>query len=157
MMSSHGRDGKPGERESKTERDCSLVSLFIRRLIPSWGLQPHENKSEVAQSCPTLCDPVDCNLPGFSVHEIFQATVLEWVAISFSRGSSWPRDRTQFSCIAGRRFIFWATRKPLITSSKNLIISQRPHLQMPSHWELGLQLCESERDNSVHNVEFLNT
>ena len=50
--------------------------------------------SEVAQSCPTLCDPMDCCLPGFSVHGIFQARVLEWVAISFSRGSSWPRDRT---------------------------------------------------------------
>ena len=47
-----------------------------------------EEESEVAQSCPTLCDPMDCNLPGFSVHGIFQARVLEWVAISFSRGSS---------------------------------------------------------------------
>ena len=42
----------------------------------------------VAQSCSTLCDPTDCSLPGFSVHGIFQATVLEWIAISFSRGSS---------------------------------------------------------------------
>ena len=42
------------------------------------------------QSCPTLCDPVDCSLPGFSVHGIFQAKILEWVAISFSRGSSQP-------------------------------------------------------------------
>ena len=44
--------------------------------------------SEVAQLCPTLCNPMDCSLPGFSVHGIFQARVLEWVAISFSRGSS---------------------------------------------------------------------
>ena len=43
---------------------------------------------EVAQSCPTLCDPMDCSLPGSSIHRIFQAKVLEWVAISFSRGSS---------------------------------------------------------------------
>ena len=43
---------------------------------------------EVAQSCPTLCDPMDCSLPGSSVHGIFQARVLQWVAISFSRGSS---------------------------------------------------------------------
>ena len=64
---------------------------------------------EVAQSCLTLCDPMDCSLPGFSVHRIFQARVLEWVAISFSRGSSWPRDRTQVSCITGRRFNLWAT------------------------------------------------
>ena len=51
-----------------------------------------EKESEVTQSCPTLCDPVDCSLPGSSVYEIFQARVLEWVAISFSRGSSQPRD-----------------------------------------------------------------
>ena len=61
-------------------------------------------KSEVAQSCPTLCDPMDCSLPGSSVHGIFQARILEWVAISFSRGSSQPRDQTRVSLIAGRRF-----------------------------------------------------
>ena len=44
-----------------------------------------ESESEVAQSCPTLCDPLDCSLPGSSVHGIFQARVLEWVAISFSK------------------------------------------------------------------------
>ena len=50
--------------------------------------------SEVAQLCPTLCNPMDCSLPSSSVHGIFQAIVLEWIAISFSRGSSRPRDRT---------------------------------------------------------------
>ena len=64
-------------------------------------------ESEVAQSCPTLCDPMDCSLPDFSVYGIFQARVLEWGAISFSRGSSWPRDRTQVSCIAGRCVTLW--------------------------------------------------
>ena len=55
-------------------------------------------ESEVAQSCPSLCgNPMDCSLPSFSVHGIFQARVLEWVAISFSRGSSWLRDQTQVS------------------------------------------------------------
>ena len=58
----------------------------------------------VAQSCPTLCNRKDCSLWGSSVHGIFQARVLEWVAISFSRGSSWPRDGTRVSCIAGRHF-----------------------------------------------------
>ena len=52
----------------------------------------------VAQSCPTLCDPMDCSLPGSSAHGIFQARILVWVAISYSRGSCWPRDRTQVSC-----------------------------------------------------------
>ena len=67
--------------------------------------------SEVAQSCPTLCDPMDCSLPGSSVHGIFQAKVLEWIAISSSRGSSRPRDQTQISHIVGRRFTIWATRE----------------------------------------------
>ena len=65
----------------------------------------------VAQSCPTLCDPMDCSPPGSSVHEIFQARILQWVAISFSRGSSQPRDRTQVSCAAGRCFTDRAARE----------------------------------------------
>ena len=65
--------------------------------------------SEVAQSCPTLCDPVDCSLLGSSVHGIFRAIVLEWIAISFSRGSSQPRDRTWVSRIVDRRFTIWVT------------------------------------------------
>ena len=67
--------------------------------------------SEVAQSCPTLCYPIDCSLPGFSVHGIFQARVLEWVAISFSRGSSRSRDQTQVSRIASGHFTLRATRE----------------------------------------------
>ena len=59
----------------------------------------------VAQSCPTLCDPVDCSPPGSSVHEILQARILEWVAIPFYQGPSRPRDRTWVSCIAGGFFI----------------------------------------------------
>ena len=50
------------------------------------------------------CNPIDCSLPGFSVHGILQARILEWVAISFSRGSSQPRNRTRVSCIAGTLF-----------------------------------------------------
>ena len=62
----------------------------------------------VAQSCPTLCDPTDCSPPGSPVHGIFQARVLEWVAISFSRESSLPRDWTQVSHIVDRCFTVWA-------------------------------------------------
>ena len=65
----------------------------------------------VAQLCPTLCDPMDCSLPGTYVHGTFQARVLDWVAISFSRGSSRPRGQTQVSHIRGRRFTIWATRE----------------------------------------------
>ena len=60
-------------------------------------------------SCRTLCDPMDCSLSGSSVHGIFQARVLEWIAIAFSRGSSRPRNRTRVSHIAGRHFTVWAT------------------------------------------------
>ena len=68
-------------------------------------------ESEVAQLCPTLCDPMDCSPPGSSVHGILQARILEWVTISFCRGSSRPRDRTRVSGIGGRRFNLWATRE----------------------------------------------
>ena len=58
----------------------------------------------VAQSCPTLCNPVDWSLPGSSVHRILQAKILEWIDIPFSRRSSRLSDQTQVSCIAGRFF-----------------------------------------------------
>ena len=65
-------------------------------------------------SCPTFCHPVDCNWPGSSIHGIFQARILEWVAIFFSRGSSWHRDWTQVSRIAGKLFTLWATGEHLL-------------------------------------------
>ena len=71
----------------------------------------------VTQSCPTLCDPMDCCLPGSCVHGILQARIQEWVAIPFSRGSSQPRDRTQVSYIAGRFFTIWATREAKVKST----------------------------------------
>ena len=54
---------------------------------------------------------MDCSLPGSSVHGILQAGILAWVAISFSRGTSWPRDHTWVSCITGRFFTVWANRE----------------------------------------------
>ena len=64
----------------------------------------------ISQSCLTLCNPLDCSLPGSSVHGILQARILEWVAISFSRGSSQPRNRSWVSRNTGRFFTIWATR-----------------------------------------------
>ena len=69
--------------------------------------------SEVTQSCPSLWDPMDSSLPGSSIRGIFQARILEWVAIYFSRASSQPRDWTPVSCIAGRLLTLWATRNIL--------------------------------------------
>ena len=67
----------------------------------------------VAQLCLTLCDPKDCSPPGSSVHGILQARMLEWVAIPFSRASSWPRDQTCISSMAGRFLTVWDTREAL--------------------------------------------
>ena len=80
-----------------------------------------ESESE-AQSCPTLWDPVDYSLPCSSLHGILQERILEWVAISFSRGPSRPRDRTWVSRIEGRCFNLWATVKYGCGSSQNILI-----------------------------------
>ena len=73
-----------------------------------WFLKmERKSESEVAQLCPTLCDPMDCSLSGSSVHGIFQARVLEWIAISFSRGSSRLRNRTQVSALRAERQTFY--------------------------------------------------
>ena len=65
-------------------------------------------KVKVAQSYPTLCNPME-----YTVHGFLQARILEWVAFPFSRGSSQPRDRIQVSRIAGRFFTHRATREAL--------------------------------------------
>ena len=67
----------------------------------------------MAQSCLTLCDPRDCSLPGSSVHGVFQARTLEWVAVLFSREFSQPGDPTQVSHMADRFFTIRATREAL--------------------------------------------
>ena len=76
-----------------------------------------------AQSCPALCNPMDCSPPGSSVQGILQVRILEWVAIASSRGSSRPRDQTQVSCIAGRFFTVWATREAKNTGVGSLSLS----------------------------------
>ena len=77
-----------------TEEPSGLPSMGLHRVGHDWS----------------DLDPEDCSPPGSSIHGILQARILEWVAISFSRGSCRPRDRTQVSHIAGRRFNLWATR-----------------------------------------------
>ena len=68
---------------------------------------------QLLQSCPALCIPMNCSPPGSSVHGILQARMLEWVAISSSRGSSWPRDWTRISC-TGRRILSHCTTRDAI-------------------------------------------
>ena len=86
-------------------RDMSLKLLQLASLLTL------SVKSEVAQSCPTLCNPTDGSLPGSAIPGIFQTRIREWAAISFSSGPSQPRDQTQVSCTADRRFTVWATRE----------------------------------------------
>ena len=73
--------------------------LLVRVCVHAWVCV-----HSLAQLCLTLGNPMDCSPPGSSVYEIFLARILEWVAISFSRGASWPRDWTHITCIAVRFF-----------------------------------------------------
>ena len=93
-----------------------------------------KSESEVAQSCLTLCDPMDCSLPGSSVHGIFKARVLEWVAISFSRGYSQPRNWIRVSWIAGE---FFTTEKPPLKSTWQIIVSHKCFLNEEQTNELS--------------------
>ena len=92
----------------KNTRKCIYFPNIFFRNQANWELTlsmlKHPfwwSKVSVTQSCPTLWDPMDCSPPVSSVHEILQARILEWVAISFSKGPSQPRDRTQVSYIEG--------------------------------------------------------
>ena len=87
---------------------CSPADDITKKVISS---EDWKVKVLVTQSCLTLRKPTDCSPPGSSVHSISQARVLEWVAITFSRGSSRPRDQTQVSRMAGKFFTVWAPRK----------------------------------------------
>ena len=95
------------------------VYLF---LVPLWWLMLSWALCvcEVAQSCLTLCNPVDCSLPGSSLHGILQARILEWVSISFSRVSSRLRDRAHVSCTAGKHLTSEPPGKPLTWDEKDI-------------------------------------
>ena len=103
-----------------------------------WWFYCTESESEVSQLCPALCDPMDCSLPGFSVHGIFQARILEWVAISFSRGSSWPRDWTQVSHIVSRCF------------------TGKPHWIVINHTYIRRTVCQEKFFHDSYNNPLLN-
>ena len=112
-------DSLPSEPPRKTSFSLYFKYLVfkVKWVLSNSGLFSHitlsESESEVAQSCLTLCNLADCSLPGSSVHGIFQAIVLEWIAISFSRGSSRPRDWTRVSLIVDRCLTIWSTMEVL--------------------------------------------
>ena len=107
----------------------------------------------VTQSCPALCDCMDCNSPGSSVHGTLQARILECVAILFSRGISQPRDRTWVSCIAGRNLYHLSHQGchfvyPEFKFWRQASHDQESERQCEEHWDTdvgtrcpGLQSC----------------
>ena len=105
MVREQGRH--PGQRIWAWVRILAWGGLhdWWRKLRDVWGTLP---SCMCPQLCPSLCDLVDVSLPGSSVHGISQARILEWVAISFSRGSIQPRDWTHVSCISciGRQVLY---------------------------------------------------
>ena len=97
--------------------NCNIPGFHVLHYLPEFvKVKLMSFQSEMADFVVVVishiqffCDPMDCSLPGPSVHGISQARILKWVAISFSWGSSWPRDQTHPSCIAGG---FFTTKSP---------------------------------------------
>ena len=97
-----GSRGDHGNMEPLDNRTCPHMWLGCCGILWKW-------KCSLLGCVWLFCNPMDCSLPGSSVHGILQAGILEWVAFPFSRGSSWPRDQTWISYISGRFFKVWAT------------------------------------------------
>ena len=119
-----------------------LATRHVGSQLPKEG----RKEGEVSQSCLTLCDPMDCSLPGSSVHGIFQARILEWVAFPFSRRSSWPRDWTWVSRVVGRHFTIWATKKSERGELKNWLKTQ--HSENYDHGIWSHHFMENRWGNS---------
>ena len=111
---------------------------------------------ESLQSCPTLCNPMDCSPPGFSVHGILQARLLEWVAMPSSRESSPPRDRTRISRIASRFFTAEPLWKPPASHRNHKTVYERPR---GTPWSMLLSLstnfnCLAKWELSLYLLSF---
>ena len=94
-------------KKKKRKKKCIVASTFYHAFV----------HAKLLQSCPALCNPMDCSPPGSSVSGILQARILEWVDMPSSRGSSWLRDQNHISCgscTAGRFFITELPGKPYI-------------------------------------------
>ena len=151
---------------------CSHQIKFI---LPFMEERTHESLHSfslsvclcVCASCPTLCDSIDCSLLGSTVHEIFQARILEWVAISFSRGSSQPRDGTRISCYLLHRLLyqdgFFTTAPPWIKKNEavtfgtawldlvNIILTEVNQRQI-SHNTIYVEYVESKEKNDTNEL-----
>ena len=127
---------------------CESVSKINKR---KKYICTHESvwKCQSLQLCLTLWDPLDYSPPGSSVHGILQARILEWVAMPFSRGSSWPRDQTQVSCIAGRFLIIGTTREAHIYTY--MLIWLPPNVSL--FWIFIYEIFQF--DDSLHNWHIL--
>ena len=104
----------------------------------------------VTKSCLTLCNPTDCSPPGTSVHGIFQARILEWVAISYSRGTSQPRDWTCVSCVAGSFFTTEPPGKPrtsCVLTCNNMIT-----YMYEWHSKYVAQICTVATNENKHQL-----
>ena len=101
-------------RYLSSQQDCLwvihlLIQLSTEHLLSVRSSATHVcARTKFAQSCPTLCNSMDCSPPDSSVHGIFQAGILEWVAIPFSRGSFWPRGRIRVFYVSctGRQVLY---------------------------------------------------
>ena len=116
----------------------SISLIYVSIPLPL-QLQLYYCACSITQSCPTLCSPMDWSLPGSTAHGISQARILEWVAISFFRGSSWPRDQTHVSWIGRwilyhyvsyRFFRFISIKLRQLLSIPSLLVT----LVMNSYW-----------------------
>ena len=141
---------------------------FLACKIGCWRISCEYKKRKMlaAQSCPALCDPMDCSPPDSSVHVIFQARILEWVAAPFSRGSFQPRHPTWVSCIEGRFFTIWAKKEnaplfsiglPLPKSRPNIRVKRElslphPATSYPNSW---LYTYNTQIYSFLAPVEFL--
>ena len=104
---------------------CFITEIHACMYRYNW-----QNESEVAQSCPTLFEPMDCSLPGSSVHGIFQARVLEWVAISFSRGIS-PTQESNLCLLHCGQMLYHLSHQGRHTHT---------HTHTQFHWSIVLSL-----------------
>ena len=96
----------------------------------------------VTELCLTLCNPMDCSLPGSSVHGIFEARILDQIAISYSRGSLRPRDRTHtssFSCPVRQILYYCATWKPMTSGATPILKASEQQWTQSTEWESNIQ------------------